>query len=346
MKHCIEVVEKSDIVILLINTKSGEEPVLRRGKVTPTYLEFQEAWKNKKHILVFVNSDIKKKFLDLRKDFDSLYNQYIEEYRRPPNSPFEPFESWIANQDGFTSRHLQAADPFVWAFLYDIYKKGYWLYEFDFAQSGEEAKKISRMISNSLKTVVSYIPRLDELAEIDKTYSYLVPYASHTLTMLAQKNLILNKEKENWSNFLEHAIEFLNHSYDIIQAKDTNPVVVNRINSCYAASLYLQEEETLRLVGEVGDITAPEVFALYEEGIRVVDAFNQGERLIDYREDKKSFYFVEPIYNNFVLCLHFSIEDEWDEGCAKAYADEVECAIMEKHNLYLEFLSLLIRREH
>lgn len=67
MKHCIEVVEKSDIVILLINTKSGEEPELRWGNVTPTYLEFQEAWKKKKHILVFVNPDIKKRFFELKR---------------------------------------------------------------------------------------------------------------------------------------------------------------------------------------------------------------------------------------------------------------------------------------
>lgn len=185
MKHCIEVVEKSDIVILLINTKSGEEPELRWGNVTPTYLEFQEAWKKKKHILVFVNPDIKKRFFELKKDFDSLYNQYIEENHRPPDSPFDPFESWIASQDGMVKRHLEAADPFVWAFLYDIYKKRYWLYEFDYAQSEKEAKQIAQMISNSLKTVVDFIPRLDELTEIEeqrvifsrirRTHSYYAP---------------------------------------------------------------------------------------------------------------------------------------------------------------------------
>lgn len=164
-------------------------------------MEFQEAWKKKKHILVFVNPDIKKRFFDLRKDFDSLYNQYIEENHRPPDSPFDPFERWISIQDGVAKKHLQAADPFVWAFLYDIYKKRYWLYEFDFAQSEKEAKQISQMISNSLKTVVDFIPRLDELTEIEEQQSYLVEYAEHTLTMLHQKNLILNKEEQDWSNF-------------------------------------------------------------------------------------------------------------------------------------------------
>ena len=49
MKHCIEVVEKSDIVILLINTKSGEEPELRWGECNtyilgiPRSLEKEEA---------------------------------------------------------------------------------------------------------------------------------------------------------------------------------------------------------------------------------------------------------------------------------------------------------------
>ncbi|WP_317984462.1 DUF4062 domain-containing protein [Bacillus cabrialesii] len=341
MKHCIEVVEKSDIVILLINTKSGEEPELRWGNVTPTYLEFQEAWKKKKHILVFVNPDIKKRFFELKKDFDSLYNQYIEENHRPPDSPFDPFESWIASQDGMVKRHLEAADPFVWAFLYDIYIKRYWLYEFDYAQSEKEAKQIAQMISNSLKTVVDFIPRLDELTEIEEQQSYLVEYAEHTLTMLHQRNLILNKEQQDWSNFLKQGIEFLNHSYEIIQAKDTNPVVVNHINSCYAASLYFQDGETLRLVGKAGDITAPEVFALYEEGIHVVDAFNQGERLITYREDKKTFYITEAV-DSFVLCLHFLLEEDWDVKRAEAYAQEVECAIMDKHLLYFEFLNLLI----
>ncbi|URJ76516.1 hypothetical protein [Bacillus velezensis] len=95
------------------------------------------------------------------------------------------------------------------------------------------------------------------------------------------------------------------------------------------------------MVGKTGDITAPEVFALYEEGVHVVDAFNQGERLITYREDKKTFYITEAV-ERFVLCLHFLLEEDWDVKRAEAYAQEVECAIMDKHQLYFEFLNLLI----
>lgn len=140
-------------------------------------------------------------------------------------------------------------------------------------------------------------------------------------------------------------IVFLKQPKDIIQAPEFNPVIVNTVAGCFAASLYLydvNQGEILSLVGTTGEITAPEMYTLDEgNDIFVVDAFNTEERIIAFREDKQTIYLTEPI-GDFILCLHFSLETKWTEDNVKAYVEEIERAIIDKNDYFFEYLKLLI----
>ncbi|PKR82692.1 hypothetical protein MHI39_01095 [Heyndrickxia sp. FSL K6-6286] len=225
------------------------------------------------------------------------------------------------------------------------YNNGYWLYEFDIARSQEQAKNISALLSTSLRSVVNLIPERTKLNELKNQTANLMNYANYTLTLLSEKNLIMNNEIGNWSNFLEQAINFLQKDKEIIVAPDFNPTRVNIIRGCKAASLYHYNENTpqkLILLGATGNVTAPDTFDLTNSNVYVVDAFNQQEKIIFYREEKQTLYITEPI-GECVLCLHFPLVERWNNDQVKAHIDLIEYAIIKEEDEYFyEYLKLLI----
>jgi hypothetical protein len=350
----LEVVKSSDVFVLLINKKSGASSKLLSGYVTPTYLEYRAALLEKKHILVFVSPEVKESFKKIQSELKKLYDLYIHDKHRPPDSPFDPCKEWIEKElmsEGIAKQFLEIADPFVWAFLYDVYNNGHWLYDFDISKTQESARNISAMLSTSLRSVVGLIFERDQIGILRNQATYLMRYADYTLTMLNEKNLIMNKnytvadnKKEMWSKFLEEGISFLNHPINIIQAPDFNPSVVNTIKGCFAASLYVynvNDGNILSLIGKTGEITAPDFFDLIENDIFVVDTFNNEERIIAFKEDKQTIYITNPI-GDFVLCLHFALTKKMTHEQVLAYIEEIEYAIMNEHEYFFGFLKLLI----
>ncbi|ALS78624.1 hypothetical protein AUO94_08095 [Planococcus kocurii] len=345
LEQCLTVVKSSDVFVLLVNKKAGAGQQLLQGNVTPTYLEYKAALAEKKHILTFVTPEIKKNFMYLKDDLERINQEFLETNHRLPDSPFDPFEKWIEkelNDGGFISNFLKIADPFVWAFLFDVYKDRNWLYEFDISESEKNAIKISELLSTSLRSVVDLIANREVLEQLQNQTSYLLNYAEQSLEMLSERNLITRNGKNDWSEFLTQAILFLNRPANIIQAATFNPTIVNTITGCFAASLYAyDQEDSLMCIGIAGDISAQNAFKLTESNVFVVDAYTKNEKLIAYREEKQTLYITEPLGES-VLCLHFSLEEKWTEEQVIAYAEEIEHAIINKNEYFLDFIRLLI----
>lgn len=345
LKQCQDVVKSSDVFVLLINKKSGASRKLLRGNVTPTYLEYKAALLEKKHILVFVSPEIKNNFRLLQKEFKNLYDIYLRDHHRLPGSPFDPLKDWITEQlkqDGIAKSLLEVADPFVWAFLYDIYSNGKWLYDFTIARSEKEASTISAMLSTSLRSVVGLIEERDQLEQLKGQASFLLNYADYTLIMLDKRNSIMQNTKREWSNFLKSGLLFLDEPRAIVQTPDTNPIHVNTVSECLAASLYKYDGTYLKRMAECGEITAPDFFDLTEsEDVFVVEAYNNQERLIAFLEEKQTLYITEPI-GEYVLCLHFTFIDPWSKEQVRAYSDEIEYAIINESGHFFQFLIMLI----
>jgi hypothetical protein len=354
LEQCLDVVRSSEVMILFINKKSGASPILMEGNITATYREYQTARKENKHILVFVSPDIKRNFDIIHPRLKSLYHTFLNDNHRIPNSPYDPFQEWIEkNADEMAKPILSKADPFVWAFLFDIYRNSEWLYEFDFSDTPGNAKIISQMLSTSFRSVVSLIAEKGRISLLKKQAYYLLSYADYTLVLLNEKNLIMENyfqtqeyNENSWSNFLEKGIEFLRQQRDIIQAPNFNPMKVNTITDCFAASLYFYNKKKgklLSLVGTTGNITAPQFFFMNENDIFVVDAFTKEERIIAFREEKQTIYLTESV-GDFVFCLHFSLDKRWTRENVTAYVEEIENAIIkERENEYFfEYFKLMI----
>ncbi|MFE7062251.1 DUF4062 domain-containing protein [Sutcliffiella sp. NPDC057660] len=342
LKQCLDVVGSSDVFILLINRKSGASSRLMNGNVTPTYLEYIAAMQKNKHILVFVSPIVKQHFTILKTEFDRLNEAFENEFYRKPNSPFDPLEKWIETQlasEGAFKQLLEVADPFVWAFLSEIYRNRNWVYDFDISRSHEHAKNISAMLSTSLRSVVGLISEREQIDQLKNQASYLYAFAEYTLQLMNEKNIIVDNGIHTWSKFLEQGLQFLKTPIQIIQMPDINPSIVNTTPGCNAASLYTIDKEShkiLILVGSIGEISPDEFYKLDEEEVYVVDSYNQQVRLITYNTDKQTLYVTEPI-GDFVLCLHFELTNPWTEGQVKAYDSEIKHAIIEQHEYFYEF---------
>ncbi|MBW8351573.1 DUF4062 domain-containing protein [Bacillus sp. IITD106] len=346
LAQCLSVVRSCDVFVLLINKKASANSTLMRGNVTPTYLEYRAALQEKKHILVFVNPEVKNNFMNIKDDLQRIYDTYIRDHHRMPDSPFDPFKNWIEEQmktENVYKRMMQSVDPFVWAFLYDVYNNWNWLYEYDVAHSTEHAKNISAMLSTSFKSVVSLISERDEIDQLKTSAAYLLEYADLTLEILKERNEIKNNLLEDWSGVLLKGINFLSRGpIEIIQARDFNPKIVNTIQRCHAASLYSYNgKQSLDLIGTAGNITANDMFSFDEEDIFVVSAFKNKSRLMAFRQDKQCLYITEPI-GNTVLCLHFKLDTYWTKETAEAYMGELEYAIINQNELFFDFMKLVI----
>ncbi len=343
LKQCQDVVKASDVFVLLIHRKAGASPKLLPGNVTPAYLEYKAAVMEKKHILVFVSPEVKESFFRIQKKLESLHNTFLNDHHRAPDSPYDPFEHWIIDEiesEGLAKQFLETADPFIWAFLFELFQNGHWLYDFDISKGKEQAQNISAMLSTSLRSVIGFISERENIQTLKNQAARLLHYADYSLMTLHAYNEILQDtgdSRKRWSAFLEKAISFFNQPVDIVQAPDYNPAVVNTINDCFAAALYYSvEEEYLSLIGLTGDIRAPEKMSL--------DADPFKKRTIGYREETQSIYIAEPI-NPFVLYLHFSLDDVMTEEQIKAYTEEIERAVMEQNEYHIEYLKLLIGRK-
>jgi hypothetical protein len=343
LKQCLDIVGSSDVFVLLINRQSGATSRLMDGNVTPTYLEYKAAINQNKHILVFVSPIVKQNFNILKREFDRLYKSYHDQYHRLPSSPFDPLKGWVETNlaiEGTFKDLLEVADPFVWAFLSDIYRNRNWVYDYDVAKSEEHAKNISAMLSTTLRSVVGLVSEREQIDELKSHTSYLLAYADYTLMLMNERNQIVYNGVQTWSNFLDIGIQFLKRNIEFIQARETNPMIVNGTSGCFAASLYTFDKESkklLNLVGSTGQIDPDEFYKLEEENIFVVNSYNQQERLITFREDKQTLYVTEPI-NDTVLCMHFKVSIHWTEEQVKAYEEEIKYAIIEQHEYFYEYL--------
>ncbi|GAE27613.1 hypothetical protein JCM9140_3766 [Halalkalibacter wakoensis JCM 9140] len=347
LKQCLDVVSVCDIFVLLINNKSGASSRLLDGNVTPTYLEYKAALQHNKHILVFVSPFVKHNFTLLRKEFDKLYKTYQETHHRIPNSPFDPLSEWInseLSQEGTFKDLLALTDPFVWAFLYEVYRNGNWVYDFNVARAEEQAKNISSMLSTTLRSVVGLVSEREQIEELKGQASYLLAYADYTLQLLEIRNDVSENGVETWSYFLEQGTRFLRGPLEIIQARDINPMAVNSSNGCFAASLYTIDKDSdrmLSLVGSTDAIDPDHFYNLDEKDVYVVEAYNNQVRLITFREEKQMLYVTEPL-GNFVLCLHFKLNVPWNVNQVKAYEDEIQYAIIDQHEYFFDYFKGLI----
>ncbi len=340
LKQCQDVVKASDVFVLLIHRKAGASSQLLPGNVTPAYLEYKAAVMENKHILVFVSPEVKESFFKIQKKLETLHNAFLNDNHRAPDSPFDPFEHWIIDEienEGLAKQFLKTADPFIWAFLFELFQNGHWLYDFDISKAETQAQNISAMLSTSLRSVIGFISEREHIQTLKKQAAQLLHYGDYSLLMLHAYNEMIKdtgEMRKNWSAFLEKAISFFHCPVDIVQAPEYNPVVVNTIKDCFAAALYCSvEEQYLSLIGLTGDIPAPEEMSL--------DAGAFKKRTIGYKEETQSLYIAESI-SPFVLYLHFSLADPMTEEQITAYTDEIERAVMEQSEYHIECLKSLI----
>jgi hypothetical protein len=338
IQKCLEKVEDSDIYLLIISDKKGT--YLAEENRTVTHLEFEKAFQTDKQILVFVEQQIKNAFFnEFRSHISNRVYEFTQTHGKEPDVYLDIVKSVIEQDlDQKVKEDLSSIDDYIWAFLYDVYKKGFYLESITLARS--PLQTIKEYLSEMLKMGSQYLAIESDIITNAKASDELWGLKQVTFDLI---DLVKDGEITNWRRFLA-LLKYHMVGHPILKHEDTYMEhEIGNYGNCKALTLYRKEENQLRLIeGEGLFDHNNHSYDLTNKSSYVVETYHNGEKNLYYREDKKLLYYTIKA-NEFVLCFHYPLDSSWNKEKVKLLHDELLGAIMNTQDeLYRDFAIKLL----
>lgn len=324
VKTCLNYVEKSDLLLLLIDNRAGSM-IASEGK-TVTHLEFLKAVEEGKQILVYVNRTIQSEFFAFLPELKNKHDLYESSY-----------ETFCDELTKLTLTHIQ--DSYVLAFLYDVYVKGYYLQTMNMGV--DIVLQVKTHLSVLMKKGLQY---LSLEASIDQAFHHLQMYGDFYENSLKFLEVVQKGEMIDSRRLLSR---LRNLMVEEIEVYETGTIYQKRsltsIKTATAITLYALDGDTMKLLEYDGDVTA-ESIPLENKDSYVVQTVENDfvEETLYYNEDKYLFYFLFKV-NDYVFCIHFPATEEMTNESALKYQKHVFDAIIKsKGYQYCYFLKKLL----
>ncbi|RDI36899.1 DUF4062 domain-containing protein [Falsibacillus pallidus] len=334
VENCLEHVVKSDIFLLFVSHKSGN--YLDSYKATVTHCEFQAAHQNNKHIIVFVQDEIYRLFwYDLR----FMIAEMVEEYKKK-NQGMDPDtyrniaeEAWKKHPENSGS-----IDSYVWGFLYDIYKKGYYLEQISLGV--DTIKTIKRYFSDLFRKGSKYLAlkvEIDEQISEGPTYRKHAEFTSRIIEYLHEGEL------SNPRMFLEYLQRFLKKGSIYSKPGTVFEKLLGEYESCSGSTLYKETEGKLQLIASSGMASDDNIaFSLDDSTSYVVTAFESENPELFYNEKKRQLYLAIKS-GHYVICFHYPIDSFWSEETVQRFKEDIMRDIIETEpSLFRDFAIKLL----
>lgn len=323
VETCLKYVENSDFLLLFIDSKAGSM-ISSEGK-TVTHLEFLKAHEWGKQILVYVNRIIKDEFFKCLDKLKADHELYV--------SDFEQFCEKVASCEV-----TQIQDPYVLAFLYDVYAKDYYLQGMEIGIEVNE--QVKKQLSVIMKDGLQYLGLKDEIHQALNHFQTYSDFYENSLKFLEviQKGEIVNTRL---------LLSRLRNQMGEVQVLELDTLYQKKsftsIKPATAITLYQAYTEEMKLLEFDGDVTAENIPAENKESYVVQTAENdEMEEALYYNEDKHLFYFLFKV-NSYVFCIHFPTTGEMTSDYALRYQKHVLDAIIKsKGYQYCYFLKKLL----
>ncbi|MGC9934905.1 DUF4062 domain-containing protein [Priestia aryabhattai] len=337
VKRCLDAVSESDIFILIISDKGGTYQ--NDLGATVTHLEFQRAYKEKKVVLPFVEDSILQMFWDLKSQIEEQIKIHIDTHGSYPNSYKEIAEkAWENHPTKQSNTHIES---YVWGFLYDIYKKGYYFESVAFGSN--PITKVKEYFSDLFRQgshLLGIAPILIEQAEMSELHQ------SHTDFSVRLLDLLKDGEINNYRLFLAH-IQNVMKGGSILYKKGTIfEEEVGRYQQCSGTTLYKKSSDLEELIFLEASGTASDdnkKYSLNDQDSFVVQSFlDKTDKQLFFNEEKQQLYFTINV-NNYVLCLHYPVAPYLSEEQMDNFKNDVFNAILESESeLYRRFVIKLL----
>ncbi|MFT8319747.1 MAG: DUF4062 domain-containing protein [Bacillus sp. (in: firmicutes)] len=319
IQNCLDYVMRCDVFLLFISHKAGSYN--HEYNATVTHCEFQKAHQNNKYIIVFVDEYIYNLFWnDLRFTISEMVDGYKKTHKSDPDTYCDIAEkAWGKHPE--TSNSI---DSYVWAFLFDIYQKGYYLERMSLAVDG--IKTIKKYFSDLFRQGSEYLALqkdIDEQIEEGPTYRKHADYTSKMIGYLQ------NGELHKPRMFLEYLQRFLKKGSIFYKPGTVFEKVLGEYESCSGSTIYKKVDKQLQLMASSGMAGENnEFYTLDDPTSFVVQAFNSAKPELFFGEEKRQFYFALRS-GNYVVCFHYPVDSFWTEENVQRFKVDIMRDIME-----------------
>lgn len=324
VKTCLNYVEKSDLLLLFIDSKAGSM-IAPEGK-TVTHLEFLKAVEEGNQILVYVNQIIISEFFVFLPELKEKHDLYEVN-----------FKGFCSHLTKLKSSQIQ--DSYVFAFLYDAYVKGYYFQSMNLGI--DMVKQVKTKLSVMMKEGFQY---LSLKSSIDQAFNHFQMYGDFYENSLRILEVVQKGEMIDTRRLLSRLRNLIVEEIEVFEMDtmyQTKPLT--SIKPATAITLYVSDKDEMKLLEYDGDVTAESIKLDNKESYVVQTAENDDvEEALYYNDDKHLFYFLFKV-NSYVFCIHFPTTGEMTSDYALRYQKHVFDAIIKsKGYQYCYFLKKLL----
>ncbi|GGL57072.1 DUF4062 domain-containing protein [Sporolactobacillus putidus] len=311
IRKCLDMVHQSDIYLLFIHNNGGS--FVQEYGCTVTHLEFSKALIERKEIFVFVEQEVKEIFF---KYFWHPLHEIFNKLAGPSDILNEV--SKLKRQKPFSEI---STDINVIVLLYDICQNGLWMNGFDI--NGGYTEIIKQHLSEVLQKGLSYLKIENEILSNSIDSKIFNDYKGLVLDTLSSFEI---KKCTNWHRFLAAVMENMKGKSVLVGRETYLPKMIGKYGDCNGCTLYKRNGDALELVKPAIGVASDEhpLLQLNEDEYYVVLTYNKkiSDPNVFVNRAKKRLYIALKV-NQFVLCMHFPIEQLWPDVCNKAARDDI-----------------------
>lgn len=326
--RCLDKVGQSDILLLFVKDKGGTfYPAYDR---TITHLEYIQAARLNKTILVFVDTVVKNTFfVTVKPILEDIANRHVEQTGGYPKAA----DVIAALKE---HRHVPAhIDPYVWFLIDDLIRKGVYFEDLSLGVPINWKDYFSDLLRRGvlllpLETMFeSYMKQIQAHEEFQQFIEQSVP-VFHQLppaNMTPFFHIFMNNLRGG----------VIRHRYGNLFAED-----IGTFADCSAITVYRRDGDRMSLVFQSGRTTSEPYFSLdNEQSFVCITAKRDSQEQLFFNEIKHMFYLTVKCRERVMTC-HFRADSSWDTRRFVTFRDDILYAIMNQNPMIFEFARKLI----
>ncbi|MFS0781849.1 DUF4062 domain-containing protein [Bacillus sp. 1P06AnD] len=335
LESCLQRVRESDILILFISNKAGSFTE-KDPNITATYAEFLTALEHNTLIIPIVEQSIFQFYHShIHAELERDIKTFILEFDREPAYTYSFVKDLLEIKKTKEPLWYQKVaetnvDPFIWAFIHDIYVRTPWTYTHTFGLPQDICDFIGSALSQVLKQSVPFYTLKDEIEGLFSDYDSLMAFQHSTIALvkcIAGGTLdIPSFLKVIKDQFIEQ---------NIYKYKNTfSTEIAATVSACQSISIYEREGEQLHLLGAVGCHPA-QLIDVKNSLSMATETYtrNSALELVYYQEEKQHIY-ISKRTGELIIIMQFELSEKWSEKRVKSYESDISEAIMQNRGIF------------
>ncbi|MGZ4123003.1 MAG: hypothetical protein ACXVOI_07290, partial [Tumebacillaceae bacterium] len=302
---------------------------------TVTHLEVLEALRHEKTVIVYVKDAVLSTyFSSMKGQIEEGIRTYIENNGKNPLSIYQEIIQMVQLPPGY--------DPYTWVLVHDLVEREIYLEQLHLGVDIKD--KISTYLSKLLRDGVSLIPYKSQFAQNALHVKVFEEYKDLSKVVMS-KMTSAHLSNKDWTSILTVLREKVKGGEIVRQIGEYRKQTLGRYRDCSAISLYLRNGDMMERIAADGRVGGGEFYHLETDRdssfvVQTYLANQSGQVYLWYREKKRTVYLTFR-EGEFVLCLHFVLEQERGKSEVERYQQDYIRGILEEQGNF-QFIELVM----